>query len=163
LLAYVGPDSFTYEANDGSLNSNTATVGLIVNDGPNSFDFLHDPNSALNWTVNLGGNPETASNSKAGSQVLSGVNNVIAGSGNNTIIGNSHGDVLIGGAGNDTIKGGTGADVIAAGGGTNVLSGGGGNNTFVFTPDPSPTPLRTSAPQAICWTSRASPASRRKI
>ena len=28
--AYVGPDSFTYQANDGTANSNTATVSLTV-------------------------------------------------------------------------------------------------------------------------------------
>jgi Ca2+-binding RTX toxin-like protein len=88
----------------------------------------------LNWTINLGANPETAFNSKTGTHTFTGDNNVVAGNGSNTIIGNNNGDVLIGGSGNDTIRGGTGDDVIAAGNGTNTMSGGGGNNTFVFTP-----------------------------
>jgi Ca2+-binding RTX toxin-like protein len=134
FLAFVGYDSFTYYANDGLQNSNLATANLTVNDGPNSFDFSTEANSSLNWTINLSGHPETAFNSKTGTQTLSGVDNVIAGSGNNTIIGNNDGDVLVGGTGNDTLKGGTGNDVIAGGNGTNTMTGGGGNNTFVFTP-----------------------------
>jgi VCBS repeat-containing protein len=68
FLAFVGYDSFTYYANDGLQNSNSATANITVNDGPNSLDFSTGPNSALNWTINLSGHPETSFNSKTGTR-----------------------------------------------------------------------------------------------
>ena len=50
---YFGPDSFTYRANDGSVNSNTATVSITV-------VVVNDPPTAANDSYNV--NEDTALN-----------------------------------------------------------------------------------------------------
>ena len=99
--------------------------------------------SAVN--VNLTTNSATGG---AGSDTLSGIENVIGSAFDDTITGNSSNNVIDGGAGNDTIAGGLGDDTLIGGAGTDTLafgnatagvsanmttgttSGGAGNDTF---------------------------------
>jgi hypothetical protein len=77
-----------------------------------------------------------------GSDRLSGIENVIAGSFADRVTGDAFAndlrgmggrDDLRGGAGDDTLRGGAGADSLAGGGGRDQLSGGAGHDVFVFT------------------------------
>ena len=61
-LNYNGPASFTFKANDGFLDSNTATVNITVtavNDVPvaNPDSYLVENETLLNANVNIAGNP----------------------------------------------------------------------------------------------------------
>ncbi len=59
---YTGPDSFTYRANDGALNSNTATVSITVSaGGVNGFTNGSFESDFTNWNVT--GNVEIQSSS----------------------------------------------------------------------------------------------------
>ncbi len=59
-IGYTGPDSFTYRANDGTLNSNIATVSLTVNiSGVNGFTNGSFESDFTNW--NVSGNIEIQS------------------------------------------------------------------------------------------------------
>ena len=54
---YVGPDSFTFKANDGTVDSNTATVSITVND-PNNDQFgiiklYPTKNNGEEWFINM--------------------------------------------------------------------------------------------------------------
>lgn len=48
---YQGTDSFTYKVNDGTFDSNIATVDIIVNDPPTAND--QNINVAINTSANL--------------------------------------------------------------------------------------------------------------
>src|SRR5205085_7663439 len=55
---YNGPDSFTYALNDGSLDSNTATVSLTVNpnnDAPGANSLSSSGNEDTNQNLTLAG------------------------------------------------------------------------------------------------------------
>ncbi len=89
---FSGTDTFTYKANDGTDDSNTATVTITVNDG---------------CTIN----------GIEGGDVLQGTSggDVIRGKGgNDSISGFSGNDRITGDFGNDTISGGSGRDRISA-------------------------------------------------
>jgi hypothetical protein len=135
-LGFVGSDSFTYNSFDsyGTESSSPGTISLTVNDAPNTYDITTLASPGQSWVVNLSASQQYAVGAVSGEKLLSGINNVVAGSGSTTIIGNNNADVLIGGAGNDTIEAGSGNDILAGGNGVNTLVGGSGNDTFVFTP-----------------------------
>jgi Ca2+-binding RTX toxin-like protein len=82
-------------------------------------------------TINLGG---FASSAQTGIDLVSSIENAIAGSGNDNITGSSAANVLEGRAGNDTINAGNGADTVIGGLGDDIMNGGTGSDTFVFAP-----------------------------
>ncbi|MCA3351467.1 MAG: calcium-binding protein [Roseomonas sp.] len=77
----------------------------------------------------------------AGSDSLSGIENIISGAGNDCLVGDGIANMLVGLAGNDTLTGdvggdtldgGTGADLILGGSGNDFLIGGLGIDQFIF-------------------------------
>jgi Ca2+-binding RTX toxin-like protein len=129
-VAYLGgTDTFSYKANDGQLDSETATVTIDVALPDHTFN---QSATTTNTTVSLNGTTQVAVNTQIGKVTLSGIENVITGSGNDTIVSGNNGGILNGGAGNDTIRGGTGNDTIIGGPGTDRLTGGAGDDTYVF-------------------------------
>lgn len=68
----------------------------------------------------------------AGSDTLSGFENLTGSGLNDILTGNTGNNVIGGGAGNDTLNGGTGLDTLIGGLGNDVLNGGSGNDTFDF-------------------------------
>jgi Ca2+-binding RTX toxin-like protein len=58
----------------------------------------------------------------AGTDVLTGIEDLIGGSGNDILIGDDNANQIDGGNGNDTIEGGLGADTLDGGAGINTLS-----------------------------------------
>jgi endonuclease G len=61
--SYIGPDSFTYKANDGALDSNVSTVTIMVN-GPSLLQF-----SAATYSIGESGGSATITVNRTGSSV----------------------------------------------------------------------------------------------
>jgi Ca2+-binding RTX toxin-like protein len=102
---FSGPDSFTYQANDGTANSSPTTVNLTVSAAP--------PN----------GNPLLGT---AGNDRLRGTD------GPDQISGLGGNDQILGLGGNDSLVGGAGRDRLFGGGGNNILKGGAGSDLFAL-------------------------------
>ncbi|UGX94085.1 Ig-like domain-containing protein [Bradyrhizobium barranii subsp. barranii] len=68
----------------------------------------------------------------AGSDTLTGFENLTGSAYNDVLTGSSAADVLTGGGGNDVLNGGGGADTLDGGAGADRLTGGAGNDSFKF-------------------------------
>ncbi|MDF0732290.1 retention module-containing protein [Pseudomonas entomophila] len=68
----------------------------------------------------------------AGSDTLTGIENLIGSDYNDTLTGNDGDNLLNGGLGDDILKGGAGNDILIGGPGNDTLTGGSGNDTFVW-------------------------------
>lgn len=113
---FSGTDQFTYQANDGTVNSSPATVSLTVTATP------APPGTILGT---------------AGRDFLRGTPNSdrIEGlGGNDQIVGLGGNDLLLGGAGADQITAGAGNDQLFGGTGNNRLTGGKGRDRFGLEP-----------------------------
>ncbi|MFJ9769123.1 FG-GAP-like repeat-containing protein [Streptomyces erythrochromogenes] len=126
---YVGSDSFTYKATDGTVDSNVATVTINVSAGCNGLAATITGNGIVNGTsgadVIVTGNGNDAVSGNGGHDTIctfGGNDAVSAGSGN---------DYIDGGDGNDAVSGGDGSDAVRGGAGNDALSGGNGNDTVV--------------------------------
>jgi VCBS repeat-containing protein len=111
---YVGTDTFTYRANDGTANSSPATVTITVGAGCNGMRATLTGTSAANKL-----------NGTAGDDVIAGLG------GADTILGAAGNDTICGGAGNDTINAGSGADYVNGGADNDTLRGDVGNDTLL--------------------------------
>ena len=82
-----------------------------------------DTVSFRDFSNGVNANLETgsATGSTAGSDTLTGIENIVGGAGNDTLIGSEDANTLSGGAGNDTIGGGGGDDVLSGGAGSDLL------------------------------------------
>ena len=120
----------------GGLGNDTLAGGL-GNDtlaGGDGIDTASYSSSTSDLTVNL----TTGKSTGAGSDTLSGNENIVGGSGNDTLTGSSGNNAINGGLGNDTLDGGLGNDLISPGIGADSVDGGAGSNTIsydVFTTD----------------------------
>jgi Ca2+-binding RTX toxin-like protein len=123
--------TFQYVANDGTEDSNPATVTININGitdqtGPRP-DVEPVPGAdPYNYDLGNGG---PAGQRTAGDDILNdgaGLSSTIQGfGGNDTIYGRDGNDSLVGGNGNDTTHGGSGDDQVTGdGGGTNASNGG---------------------------------------
>lgn len=144
LIGMDGADTLSGSAGDDSLNGGTGndvlTGGagndvLIGGAGIDAVTFLGTAPARVNLAVTA------AQATGAGTDILSGFENVITGSGADIVTGDGLGNRIITGAGNDLIVGGAGNDVISAddgidritgGAGTDVIWGGAGADSFVF-------------------------------
>ncbi|MFD8141885.1 FG-GAP-like repeat-containing protein [Streptomyces sp. NPDC059708] len=127
--AYVGSDSFTYKATDGTVDSNVATVTINVAAGCNGKAATITGNGIVNGTsgddvIATGNGNDTVSGN-------GGNDTICAFGGNDAVSGGSGNDYIDGGDGNDAVSGGSGNDVVRGGAGDDALSGGSGNDTVV--------------------------------
>lgn len=127
--AYVGSDSFTYKATDGTVDSNVATVTISVSAGCHGLGATITGNGIVNGTsgsdVIVTGNGNDAVSGNGGDDTICTFG------GNDAVSGGSGNDYVDGGDGNDAISGGSGNDVVQGGAGDDALSGGSGNDTVV--------------------------------
>ncbi|MFD8912674.1 FG-GAP-like repeat-containing protein [Streptomyces sp. NPDC059575] len=127
--AYVGSDSFTYKATDGTDDSNVATVTIGVSAGCHGLAATITGNGIVNGTsgadVIVTGNGNDAVSGNGGNDTICTFG------GNDAVSGASGDDYVDGGDGNDAISGGDGKDVVQGGAGDDALSGGAGNDTVV--------------------------------
>jgi len=106
---FLGQDGFTYTANDGTGQSNPATVTITVGAGCNTHPA----------TIVGGPGPDTLTGTTG--------TDVIAGLGQRDVIRSGGGlDMICGGAGNDVLRSGPGNDVLSGGTGRDRLYGGAG-------------------------------------
>lgn len=154
---FTGADSFTYKANDGSGDSNVATVlivvepkeltlqdeGIVFPNGEGN-DVGTPASDTLSQNGNVGGltDPSKSIFGLEGDDSIDGKdgNDLITGDAGNDIIGGNNGndsidggigdDRLYGGIGNDTILGADGNDAIFANPGDDSVLGGAGNDTI---------------------------------
>jgi len=68
----------------------------------------------------------------AGTDTLTGIENLIGSDYNDHLTGDGNSNLLIGGLGNDTLIGGGGNDVLIGGAGNDTLTGGSGNDIFLW-------------------------------
>ncbi|MDQ4038399.1 MAG: Ig-like domain-containing protein, partial [Actinomycetota bacterium] len=131
---FVGVDSFTYTAVDGSFASAPATVTITVTEPiPAGCTVLGTPgNDTLKGTqgadviCGLGGNDVLTGNN--GADILYG------GSGDDRLEGGNGNDILQGAAGTDTLLGGNDNDALSGGSGNDRLEGGYGNDSILAGP-----------------------------
>ncbi|MGW4699687.1 FG-GAP-like repeat-containing protein [Streptomyces sp. NPDC004285] len=139
---YVGTDSFTYKATDGTVDSNIATVTLTVSAGCNGLAATITGNGTVNGTsgsdVIVTGNGNDSVSGNGGNDTIctfggndavsagSGSDHVDAGDGADSVSGGDGIDVLKGGAGNDALSGGNGNDTVVGGADSDTLAGGSG-------------------------------------
>jgi len=122
---YVGTDTFTYTANDGTTASAPATVTITISAGCGGRRATitgTDANNTLRGTsrsdviAGLGGKDDIDGGSE---------NDIICGgSGADHLVGGSGADIVYGGAGDDSSEGGSGDDVLRGAGGNDLLDGG---------------------------------------
>jgi VCBS repeat-containing protein len=156
---FHGTDSFTYRANDGSANSNTATVHLTVTPETaltfasglltvaSSFnDSVALSASGGNLVVSVNGAPNTSLGTVAASAVhaivvtggssgnridLSGVAGDFTALTGVTVNGNGGDDTITGSSSNDSLVGGAGNDLIIDSFGNNTVIGAAGDDSVI--------------------------------
>jgi len=98
-------------------------------DGGTGIDTASYAHATAGVTVNLGllGAQNTLG---AGTDTLTGIENLIGSNFNDTLTGDNNNNVINGGLGNDILNGGGGDDLLIGGMGNNTMTGGAGADTF---------------------------------
>jgi VCBS repeat-containing protein len=98
-------------------------------DGGTGIDTASYAHATAGVTVNLGllGAQNTLG---AGTDTLTGIENLVGSNFNDTLTGDNNNNVINGGLGNDILNGGGGDDLLIGGMGNNTLTGGAGADTF---------------------------------
>ena len=98
-------------------------------DGGTGSDTASYAHATAGVTVNLGllGAQNTLG---AGTDTLTGIENLVGSNFNDTLTGDNNNNVINGGLGNDILNGGGGDDLLIGGMGNNTLTGGAGADTF---------------------------------
>ncbi|MBV7327269.1 cadherin-like domain-containing protein [Chloroflexi bacterium TSY] len=140
---FFGSDSFTYIANDGTSDSNLATVTIETSEFVGrcgGFDAFQLPSTGEYVSPNWIGDAIIVGTGSG--ETLTGTDQddlILAFGGKDTIDGLNGDDVICGGGGKDTINGSFGDDRVFGGGGADTLdgsigedelSGNGGNDTL---------------------------------
>ncbi|MFJ7312421.1 retention module-containing protein [Pseudomonas sp. NPDC098747] len=104
-------------------------AGNDLLDGGSGTDTASYAHATAAVTVNLGllGAQNTLG---AGTDTLTGIENLIGSNFNDSLTGDNNNNVINGGLGNDTLNGGGGDDLLIGGLGNNTLTGGAGADTF---------------------------------
>lgn len=119
---FVGQDSFSYTANDGSADSGLATATIAVGPGCDG--------RPATVTGTAGANNLQGTSSDDVIAGLGGGDTIRSSSGHDTVCGGSGNDVVDGGAGNDNLIDATGNDRLFGGAGNDRLFGGADNDAL---------------------------------
>jgi Ca2+-binding RTX toxin-like protein len=118
LSGDIGNDSLDGGGEDDILDGG---LGNDVLNGGNGVDTATFASFTKALTIDLG--LQSAQNTRgAGTDTLTGIENLIGGSGADTLLGDSGNNTLDGGPGNDVLIGGAGADTLIGGGGIDTAS-----------------------------------------
>ncbi|WP_305800008.1 Hint domain-containing protein [Roseomonas sp. CECT 9278] len=119
-----GNDTLDGIGGDDTLRGGAGDDVLLGGTGNDLADYSAE---SVNITVSL--DVTTGQVTGAGTDRLSGFENLNSGSGNDSLTGDGGANRLAGGAGNDSLVGGNGADTLVGGTGNDTLSGGGDVDT----------------------------------
>ncbi|MCA2717810.1 hypothetical protein, partial [Microcystis sp. M169S2] len=135
LLAGAGSDSLTGSSGADGLVGNNGNDTLNGGAGDDTLSGGAGSDTAVfgagNNTVNL--TLTTGQNTGEGTDVLSGIENLVGGDGDDILIGDTANNQLDGGTGNDNLSGGAGDDTLSGGDGNDTATFGAGNNTVNLT------------------------------
>ncbi len=145
LIGLAGNDTLDGGNGDDVLIGGTGDDVLIGGSGNDTASYS---DAAIGVTVNLAATG--AQTTGAGSDTLSGIENLTGSAFADVLTGDAGANRLEGGAGNDTLSGGDGDDVLVGGAGDDTLVGGNGNDTAVYTDASAGVTidLRVTGPQA---------------
>ena len=128
---YSGPDSFTYRASDGGLDSTATPVAITVKPTPAPAPPAAAPPPAAPAVMPLCQGRTATLVGTARQDVLRGTSRadvIVALGGGDVVRGLGGNDRICAGAGNDHVEGGAGADRLAGAAGKDRLLGGVGND-----------------------------------
>jgi VCBS repeat-containing protein len=140
-VGFVGTDSFTYTASDGTATSAPATVSITVTaatcaSAPPGSIVGTAANNTLNGTAGddliYGGDGNDTINGLGGNDLIcggTGNDKIAGGDGNDRLFGEAGNDTITGNGGDDALSGGSNNDIVDGGAGTNSIDAGLGNNT----------------------------------
>ncbi|HEX4365121.1 MAG TPA: FG-GAP-like repeat-containing protein [Solirubrobacteraceae bacterium] len=144
---FVGTDSFTYKANDGTDDSNTVPVMITVTAGCNGLAATITGSGIVNGTsgddvIVTGNGADTINGGNGNDTICSyGANDIVSGGngndyinggdGDDTLSGGNDMDTILGSAGNDSLSGGNANDTLLGQAGNDSLTGGNDNDTVV--------------------------------
>ncbi|MCZ8276209.1 MAG: right-handed parallel beta-helix repeat-containing protein [Microcystis sp. LE19-4.1E] len=117
----TGNDTLLGDAGNDTLIGGAGNDSLVGGAGTDTATF-----GSGNNTVNL--TLTTGQNTGEGTDVLSGIENLVGGDGNDSLIGDGGNNQLDGGTGNDTLNGAIGIDTLIGGAGIDILVGQQGND-----------------------------------
>jgi Tol biopolymer transport system component len=122
---FQGQDSFTFKSDDGTSDSNIATITITVQPAGGG-----NGGGGGGPTPTCAGQAATIVGTAAGDVLLGTTGNdvIVALGGNDRIRGGRGSDVICSGSGGDRVSGGRRGDRIAGGRGNDVLGGGSGND-----------------------------------
>ncbi|MBZ9782381.1 retention module-containing protein [Pseudomonas sp. REP124] len=135
LNAGAGNDILTAGTGNNELHGGAGNdllfsgIGNDLLDGGTGNDTASYAHATSGVTVNLG--VTTAQNTLgAGTDILTGIENLVGSNFNDNLTGDNNSNVITGGLGNDVLNGGGGDDFLIGGLGNNTLTGGSGADTF---------------------------------
>jgi serralysin len=120
LSGEAGNDTLSGGAGDDSLAGGAGTADWAI--------YAELTASSQAVTVSLATLRATGA---AGSDTLSGFENVVSGAGNDSLTGDGVANMLVGLAGNDTLSGDVGDDTLDGGAGADLMLGGSGNDCLI--------------------------------
>ena len=123
---FVGQDTFTYTADDGTEESNPATVTITVGAGCDGRQATI-PGTAGRDTLTGTAGPDVYRRPRHAPDVIrsaGGDDAICSGGGNDFIRGGGGNDLLVGGSRNDRLEGNARIDALHGGAGADLLAGG---------------------------------------
>lgn len=143
----LGNDILFGDTGDDVLEGGLGNDLLIGGEGSDAASYSgvevaeNDPDPQTGVTVSLGfvdvnGDPLAQNTVRAGSDTLTGIENLIGSLYDDTLTGDDQSNILIGGVGNDQLLGGHGDDTLYGGFGADTLDGGAGADTVSYRNDP---------------------------
>jgi len=131
LSGGVGNDTLIGGAGNDTIAGDAGTDTVDYSAAKNSVgETLTKSNTGITVDLSASDGGMGAGGTDVGTDVITGVENVIGTGGNDTLTGSSKANVLTGGTGNDVISGGAGNDSLNGGSNDDSLVGGDGNDTF---------------------------------
>ena len=129
LIGGLGNDRLDGGADADTLSGGSGDDNLNGGGGADWAIYAELAASSQAITINLVTGRATGA---AGSDTLSGIENILSGAGNDSLLGDSLANFLMGGAGNDTVAGGDGDDTLTPGLGHDSILGGDGSDSVSY-------------------------------
>ncbi len=137
IMGTNGADNIDADAGNDkvcAMGGNDTVIGGSGNDvlsGGGGTDTASYTGHSADVTVSLA-NTSSQNTGGAGTDTISGFENLSGGKGDDTLTGNGAANLVAGASGNDTVNGGSGDDTLNGGSGNDTLNGGSGNDVASY-------------------------------